>query len=118
MKTTSWPDAQLRNLVLRAAAAIGNYDYMMDWTFQQDGTIRVRVGATGIVEVRGGIDVVAPEQTMTGGMPTPQHGTLVAPKTGRRIPRPLSLLPAGRSLTSMARAACVYGGIESSRRKD
>ena len=67
--------------MLRTAAAIGNYDYMMDWIFQQDGTIRVRVGATGIVEVKGSKDVVAPEQTMTGGMPTPQHGTLVAPNT-------------------------------------
>ena len=70
-----------RELVVRAAAAIGNYDYMMDWTFQQDGTIRVRVGATGIVEVKGSKDVVAPQETMAGGMPAIQHGTLVAPNT-------------------------------------
>ena len=70
-----------RELVLRTAAAIGNYDYMMDWIFQQDGTIRVRVGATGIVEVKGSKDVVAPEETMTDGKPTPQQGTLVAPNT-------------------------------------
>jgi primary-amine oxidase len=70
-----------RELVLRAAAAIGNYDYMMDWIFQQDGTIRVRVGATGIVEVKGSKDTVVAPQTMTGGMPTPEQGTLVAPNT-------------------------------------
>jgi primary-amine oxidase len=70
-----------RELVLRAAAAIGNYDYMMDWIFQQDGTIRVRVGATGIVEVKGSKDVVAPQPTMTDGVSAPQHGTLVAPNT-------------------------------------
>ena len=79
-----------RELVLRTAAAIGNYDYMMDWIFQQDGTIRVRVGATGIVEVKGSKDVVAPEQTMTDGMPTPQHGTLVAPNTVASITTTIS----------------------------
>ena len=42
-----------RELVLRTAAVAGNYDYMLDWIFQQDGTIRVAVGATGIVETKG-----------------------------------------------------------------
>ena len=41
-----------RSLVLRSAALIGNYDYLFDWEFQQDGTIRVAVGATGIIETR------------------------------------------------------------------
>lgn len=36
-----------RELVLRTIAKAGNYDYVFDWIFQQDGTIRVRVGATG-----------------------------------------------------------------------
>lgn len=39
-----------RDLVVRSAAVVGNYDYIFDWTFQQDGTIRIAVGATGIVE--------------------------------------------------------------------
>jgi primary-amine oxidase len=39
-------------LVLRSAAAIGNYDYLMDWRFQQDGTIDVAVGATGVIETK------------------------------------------------------------------
>jgi len=42
-----------RNLVLRTIGTFGNYDYVFDWTFRQDGTIRVRVGATGIDEVKG-----------------------------------------------------------------
>ncbi len=42
-----------RELVVRLIAAVGNYDYVFDWTFQQDGTIRVGVGATGIAEVKG-----------------------------------------------------------------
>jgi primary-amine oxidase len=41
-----------RDLVVRAVAVLGNYDYVFDWMFQQDGTIRVAVGATGITEVK------------------------------------------------------------------
>ncbi|MGH9658869.1 MAG: hypothetical protein ACRD96_10015, partial [Bryobacteraceae bacterium] len=41
-----------RDLVVRFAAVLGNYDYVFDWTFQQDGSIRVAVGATGIAETK------------------------------------------------------------------
>jgi len=41
-----------RQLVLRSAAAIGNYDYIMDWRFDPDGTIEVAVGATGVIETK------------------------------------------------------------------
>jgi primary-amine oxidase len=41
-----------RDLVVRSAAVLGNYDYVFDWTFQQDGSIRIAVGATGIAEVK------------------------------------------------------------------
>jgi primary-amine oxidase len=41
-----------RNLVVRSAAVLGNYDYVFDWTFQQDGSIRIAVGASGIAEVK------------------------------------------------------------------
>jgi primary-amine oxidase len=39
-----------RDLVVRFTAVLGNYDYVFDWVFQPDGTIRVAVGATGIAE--------------------------------------------------------------------
>ncbi len=41
-----------RDLVLRMIATIGNYDYLVDWVFQQDGTIKVAAGATGQVNVK------------------------------------------------------------------
>jgi primary-amine oxidase len=41
-----------RDLVARMTAVLGNYDYIIDWVFQQDGTIRVLVGATGIPAVK------------------------------------------------------------------
>lgn len=42
-----------RELVLRWTATIGNYDYVFDWAFQQNGSIQVGVGASGIVVVKG-----------------------------------------------------------------
>lgn len=41
-----------RDLVVRSAAVLGNYDYVFDWVFQQNGAIQVAVGATGIAEVK------------------------------------------------------------------
>lgn len=41
-----------RQLILRTAAVIGNYDYIMDWRFDPDGTIEVAVGATGVIETK------------------------------------------------------------------
>lgn len=40
------------DLVLRSISAIGNYDYIFDWTFRQDGTIKIGVGASGVVQVK------------------------------------------------------------------
>ena len=40
------------DLVLRSICAIGNYDYIFDWVFGQDGTIKVAVGATGVPQVK------------------------------------------------------------------
>jgi primary-amine oxidase len=48
----TWGSAA-RTLVLRTSAVIGNYDYILDWRFEQDGAIRVSVGATGIIETKG-----------------------------------------------------------------
>ncbi|HET7294313.1 MAG TPA: hypothetical protein VFM88_17955 [Vicinamibacteria bacterium] len=42
-----------RELVVRAIGNFGNYDYVFDWVFQQDGSLRVVVGSTGVVNVKG-----------------------------------------------------------------
>src|ERR1700675_4547636 len=65
-----------RELVLRTAAVAGNYDYMLDWVFQQDGTIRVAVGATGIVETKGVKEQMAALADVRGKL---EHETLGAP---------------------------------------
>jgi primary-amine oxidase len=52
-----------RDLVVRSAAVLGNYDYVFDWVFQQDGSIRVAVGATGIAEVKSTAVPTADAQT-------------------------------------------------------
>ncbi|KAK1384842.1 Amine oxidase [Heracleum sosnowskyi] len=40
-------------LVARMIASIGNYDYIFDWEFQTDGLIRVKVGLSGMLMVKG-----------------------------------------------------------------
>ncbi len=68
-----------RSLVLRSAALIGNYDYLFDWTFEQDGSIRVAAGATGIIETRG---VAAETVSGTHGPESVEtYGQLVAKNT-------------------------------------
>jgi primary-amine oxidase len=61
------------DLVLRSISAIGNYDYVFDWVFRQDGTVRVDVGATGVPQVKAVADG-------EGGLDT-AYGHLVARDT-------------------------------------
>lgn len=41
-----------RELVLRFITTIGNYDYIFDWVFMQNGAIRIDTGASGIEAVK------------------------------------------------------------------
>ena len=40
-------------LVVRFITTIGNYDYLLDWIFAQDGRMRMAAGATGILAPKG-----------------------------------------------------------------
>lgn len=72
-----------RELVLRSAATIGNYDYLMDWRFRQDGTIEVGVGATGIIETKASTRKNAAEHAAdhTAMDPAGEYGQFVADNT-------------------------------------
>lgn len=62
------PDSrQSRDLVVRTAAVVGNYDYLLDWIFRQDGSIEARVGATGLLEVKATSAVSAIPPTPAAG---------------------------------------------------
>jgi primary-amine oxidase len=63
-------------LVVRMATAIGNYDYLFDWVFNDAAEIEVRVGATGIDALKG---VAARSMTDTSAAEDTRYGTLVAP---------------------------------------
>ncbi len=56
-----------RKLVLLHAAVVGNYDYVFQWIFRQDGTLEARVDLTGIM--------------LAKGADSSPHGTKVAPGT-------------------------------------
>ena len=50
-----------RQLIVRMAARLDNYDYLFDWIFQTDGSIRVSIAATGIVASRMALEANALE---------------------------------------------------------
>jgi primary-amine oxidase len=76
-----------RELIFRTIAVVGNYDYILDWRFEQEGAITVAVGATGELEVKPVPDKVASDKmspAIMGKDPqgnTVEFGHLVAPNT-------------------------------------
>ncbi len=63
-------------LVVRYIATVGNYDYVMDWIFDQKGDIAYRAGATGIDSVKG-----VKSQKMSDDTATEEtaYGPLISP---------------------------------------
>lgn len=64
-------------LVVRMIAQVGNYDYIIDWVFTQDATIRVEVSLTGIDAAKGVRSVHLSNHTAVADT---AYGTLVAPQ--------------------------------------
>lgn len=66
-----------RDLVLRMVMGAGNYDYLFDWVFKQDGSIRVNLAATGIDQMKS----VAHESAAVDddAAPDDAYGRFIAP---------------------------------------
>ncbi len=65
-----------RDLVLRMIMGAGNYDYLFDWVFMQNGVIRVNLAATGIDQMKSVEARSAAEDT---GDPDDRYGRFAAP---------------------------------------
>jgi primary-amine oxidase len=65
-----------RDLVLRMVMGAGNYDYLFDWVFRQDGTLRVNLAATGIDQMKA---VAAENATADIDGSDGRYGSFVAP---------------------------------------
>lgn len=63
-------------LVVRMAPEVGNYDYLLDYAFNRNGEIEVRVGAYGIIATKG---VAAKRIQDASAAADTRYGTLVAP---------------------------------------
>ena len=67
------PDTEL---VVRSASVIGNYDYLIDYRFRQNGEIHINIGATGQNAVKG---VASTSMDDPSAAADTAHGILVAP---------------------------------------
>jgi primary-amine oxidase len=67
------PDVEL---VMRTIPTLGNYDYIIDWVLTETGTIRIDVGATGLLQVKG---VRARRMADPSAGHDTAYGTLIAP---------------------------------------
>lgn len=63
-----------RELVVRSIATVGNYDYLLDYVFDENGAFRIEVGATGYPAVKG---VIAENMASPTAATDTATGTLV-----------------------------------------
>lgn len=63
-----------RELVVRWISTVGNYDYIFDWVFAENGTIGINAGATGIEAVKG---VASRTMADTTAAEDTRYGTLL-----------------------------------------
>jgi primary-amine oxidase len=63
-------------LIVRYIATVGNYDYVLDWVFDQKGNITYRAGATGIDAVKG---VAAQKLADPSAAEDTAYGPLISP---------------------------------------
>lgn len=66
--------AERRELVVRWISTVGNYDYLFDWVFAENGTIGINAGATGIEAVKG---VKARTMADASAAEDTRYGTLI-----------------------------------------
>jgi primary-amine oxidase len=65
-------------LVVRFVVWLGNYDYVLDWIFTEAGSLKGRVGATGIVQVK---SVMSQSVSAKSAPKDTAAGRLIAPGT-------------------------------------
>lgn len=63
-------------LVVRTASEVGNYDYLIDYRFKQNGQMEIKIGATGLDGVKGVNSTSMDDPTAAQDT---KYGTLIAP---------------------------------------
>lgn len=63
-------------LVIRTASEVGNYDYLIDYRFKQNGAINIMIGATGLDAVKGVASTSMDDPTAADDT---RYGSLIAP---------------------------------------
>lgn len=63
-------------LVVRTASEVGNYDYLIDYRFKQNGDIYIKIGSTGLDAVKG---VASQSMLDATAAADTQYGELIAP---------------------------------------
>ncbi len=66
--------AERRELVIRWISTVGNYDYLFDWVFADNGVIGINAGATGIEAVKGVVSRTVQDPTAAEDT---RYGTLI-----------------------------------------